>query len=145
MSRARREHTAPEMALRSELHRRGYRFRLHRPVPGDRRRKIDIAFPSERLAVFVDGCFWHACPDHATWPKVNEEFWRAKLARNKDRDRETNAILNSAGWAVLRIWEHEAVEPACRRVEAALHQLRVSPGAGLRSTPSRDTVMAERR
>jgi DNA mismatch endonuclease, patch repair protein len=129
MSRARRKDTAPERALRSELHRRGLRFRIHRPVSFDRRRKVDIAFPSAQVAVFVDGCFWHACPEHATYPKANAEFWRTKLARNQERDQETNARLRSSGWEVLRVWEHEDPALAAERIEAAVRD-RLREGAG---------------
>ena len=124
MTRARRENTGPERALRSVLHRRGYRFRVHRPVPGAARRKVDIVFPVEKLAVFVDGCFWHACPEHATWPSANAAFWRRKLERNAERDRETDARLTASGWTVVRIWEHESVDEACDRVEETLRLLR---------------------
>jgi DNA mismatch endonuclease, patch repair protein len=124
MSRARREDTGPERALRSELHKRGLRFRIHRPLAFDPRRKVDIAFPAARVAVFVDGCFWHVCPEHATYPKANAEFWRAKLARNQERDRETDARLTSSGWEVLRVWEHEDVTVAADRIEAAVRDRR---------------------
>src|SRR5436189_6398572 len=82
MSAARSADTAPETALRSELHRRGLRFRVHRPLEFDRRRRADIVFQRERIAVFVDGCFWHGCPEHATWPKANATWWAEKLERN---------------------------------------------------------------
>ncbi|GHF45040.1 hypothetical protein GCM10010218_28170 [Streptomyces mashuensis] len=93
--------------MRRLLHREGHRFRLHRPVPGMPRRTIDIAFPGVRVAVFLDGCFWHGCPQHATSPKANAEWWRQKLDRNMTRDRETTERLTEAGWTVLRFWEHE--------------------------------------
>lgn len=99
--------TAAEHALRSELHRRGLRYRLHRrPIRG-LRREADIVFLRARVAIFVDGCFWHACPMHATWPKANAEFWRQKIERNRERDTETNARLIDDGWAVVRVWEHD--------------------------------------
>src|SRR5690349_1319610 len=86
MERQAQRNTSPETALRSELHRRGLRFRIHqRPIAG-LRREADIALASARVAVFVDGCFWHGCPDHATWPKANKEWWRTKIQRNQDRD-----------------------------------------------------------
>jgi DNA mismatch endonuclease, patch repair protein len=118
MSRARTMHTAPERALRSELHRRGLRFRLQRPIAFDRRRKMDIAFPTARVAVFVDGCFWHSCPQHATEPKANAEFWRAKLERNRERDADTDARLRADGWQVVRVWEHEDPVHASARIAA---------------------------
>jgi DNA mismatch endonuclease (patch repair protein) len=104
MSRMPRERSKPEMVIRRELHRRGLRFRVNlRTLPG----RPDIAFTRARLAVFVDGCFWHVCPQHATWPKNNAEWWRAKLHRNVERDREKDAQLNALGWRVLHVWEHE--------------------------------------
>ena len=99
--------TAIEWALRRELHRRGLRYQLHkRPIAG-LRREADIVFSRARVAIFVDGCFWHACPTHATWPKANAEFWKAKIERNRERDRETNNYLVEAGWEVIRVWEHD--------------------------------------
>lgn len=107
MSRQRSRDTDPERALRSLLHRRGLRFRLHRrPVPG-LRRQADIVFGRAQVAVFVDGCFWHCCPEHATSPKANAAWWTAKLAANVARDRDTDEQLASAGWTVVRVWEHE--------------------------------------
>ena len=122
MSRARRENTEPERAMRTELHRRGLRFRVHRALAFDRRRKIDIAFPGARVAVFVDGCFWHSCPEHATYPKANAALWKAKLRRNTERDRETDAYLRKDGWEVIRVWEHEDVVSAADRVVAAVQR-----------------------
>src|SRR5262245_7745339 len=107
MSRQRRSGTSPERALRSELHRRGLRFRINRrPVPS-LRRTADITFGPSRVAVMIDGCFWHACPEHATEPQNNGEWWRLKLARNVERDRDTDQRLSDAGWLVLRFWEHD--------------------------------------
>jgi DNA mismatch endonuclease (patch repair protein) len=108
--------TAPEVALRSELHRRGLRFRKNaRPASGLPR--ADVLLPRARLAVFVDGCFWHRCPDHGTSPRTNSGYWRAKLDRNVDRDRRNDEALAAAGWAVMRLWEHEDPADAARRVE----------------------------
>src|SRR4051794_13213850 len=102
MSRLGRRDTRPEVEIRSALHRRGLRFRLQRPIDFDRRRRVDIVFPRERVAVFVDGCFWHGCPEHATFPQANAEFWRSKLSGNVERDRDTDRRLDEAGWTVLR-------------------------------------------
>lgn len=124
MSRTRQRGTAPELALRRELHKRGLRFRLHRPLEFDRRRKADIVFPRERVAVFVDGCFWHSCPEHATFPKANEAFWARKLAGNVARDRDTDRRLEASGWLVVRIWEHESAPDGADAVEAALRRRR---------------------
>jgi DNA mismatch endonuclease, patch repair protein len=116
MSRQRRRDTGPEVGLRRELHRRGYRFRVNYPVPDRPRRTIDIAFTKQRVAVFVDGCFWHACPQHATWPHANSDWWRQKLERNKQRDTETDECLKSKGWTVVRVWEHADVDVALEEV-----------------------------
>ncbi|MFI9537439.1 very short patch repair endonuclease [Nocardia fusca] len=120
MSRQRRAHTAPELALRRELHRRGLRYFVDRaPIRGQRRR-ADVVFPRRRIAVYVDGCFWHRCPDHATDPKNNAAWWAEKLAGNVARDRATDAALREAGWQVVRIWEHEDPVRAADRVQAVL-------------------------
>lgn len=118
MSRAARRDTGPERLLRSDLHRRGLRFRVDVPLPFDRRRRADIVFQRSRVMVFVDGCFWHVCHEHATWPKANAEWWRSKLQTNVERDRDTDERLRALGWAVLRVWEHEAAEGAADRIEA---------------------------
>ena len=107
MSRARRRDTAPELAVRSEAHRRGLRYRVDAPLPGMPRRRADMLFVGRRVAVFVDGCFWHSCPVHASSPAANGQWWAAKLARNEERDRHTDAHLRALGWTVLRFWEHE--------------------------------------
>ncbi|WP_048832545.1 very short patch repair endonuclease [Nocardia cyriacigeorgica] len=120
MSRQRRAGTAPELALRRELHRRGLRYFVDRaPIRGQRRR-ADVVFPRLRVAVYVDGCFWHSCPQHATYPKNNAEWWAEKLAGNVARDRATDDALAAAGWRVIRIWEHEDPVAAAGRIAAAL-------------------------
>lgn len=86
------------------------------PLPAHSRRKADIVFTKRKIAVFIDGCFWHGCPEHATYPKRNENYWLPKLARNIERDRETDTILREAGWMVLRVWEHIAPEEAARSI-----------------------------
>src|SRR5579885_3111965 len=106
MKSQRQRDTAAETALRSLLHRRGFRFRVHYALPSPRRR-ADIAFPRERVAVMVDGCFWHGCPEHGTWPKQNAEWWREKIAGNVTRDRDTDVKLGEVGWLSVRVWEHE--------------------------------------
>jgi DNA mismatch endonuclease, patch repair protein len=114
----RRVDTRPEVALRSELHRRGLRFRKEVALrPAQRLRRVDIVFPAARLAVFIDGCFWHGCPEHGNQPKVNTSYWSVKLARNVARDEQVNAELVEAGWSVIRVWEHEDLTAAARRVE----------------------------
>lgn len=120
MRAQRRRDTAPEVALRRELHRRGARFFVDRaPLPGLRRR-ADLVFPRKHVAVYVDGCFWHSCPQHATSPKNNAQWWADKLAANVVRDRDTDTRLAAAGWSVVRIWEHEDPAEAADRVQAAL-------------------------
>lgn len=118
MARTGRRDTKPELELRRALHARGLRFRVDRAVPPDRRRRVDIVFGPAKVAVFVDGCFWHGCPEHATWPKANDAYWREKIETNCLRDRDTDARLKKAGWEVLRVWEHEPVEDAAARVAA---------------------------
>jgi DNA mismatch endonuclease (patch repair protein) len=86
-----------------------------RPVPAVRRR-ADLVFARAKVAVFVDGCFWHGCPTHMTWPVANAAWWREKIERNAARDRETDQLLTDAGWGVVRVWEHEDPEVAARRV-----------------------------
>lgn len=122
MSGARRRDTAPELALRRALHARGLRFRVVHPVPGNKRRTIDIAFTRRRLAIFLDGCFWHGCPEHAAAPRANAEWWERKIATNRARDRDTDRLLVLAGWKVLRLWEHEPVVQAVEKVLAALDE-----------------------
>ncbi|QDQ96339.1 very short patch repair endonuclease [Tomitella fengzijianii] len=102
--------TGPERAIRSLVHAAGLRYRVSaRPLP-DVRRTADLVFRPTKVAVFVDGCFWHRCPEHFTMPKANHEYWEPKIRRNVERDRETDALLGEAGWLVLRFWEHEAPE-----------------------------------
>jgi len=103
----RRRDTKPELVLRSLLHRMGLRYRVdHRPLP-DVPRRADVVFTRARVAVFVDGCFWHGCPEHVSWPKANSEWWRKKIEGNVLRDTETDERLRSAGWHSVRVWEHD--------------------------------------
>jgi DNA mismatch endonuclease (patch repair protein) len=116
MVRQNRRDTKPERAIRSELHSRGLRYRLHKkPIPS-LRRQADVLFPAAKVAVFVDGCFWHGCPTHGTWPKNNADWWRSKIAANQERDRNTDNELAKAGWLSIRIWEHENASVAADRV-----------------------------
>lgn len=109
--------TAPEMALRRRLHALGLRYRVDHPVlPEMRRRRPDVVFVGARVAVFVDGCFWHRCPEHAIPPRNNASWWAAKLQRTVDRDRDTDRRLCGAGWLSLRVWEHEPPDQAAARV-----------------------------
>jgi DNA mismatch endonuclease, patch repair protein len=109
MSRVRAKDSAAERALRSALHAKKLRFRLHRRVEGI---VVDVVFATPRVAVFVDGCFWHGCPTHATFPKSNREYWLPKLKENKVRDNAQTARLQGAGWNVVRVWEHDCLPPA---------------------------------
>lgn len=120
--------TKPETRLRSALHRRGLRFRKAVLVAaGDVKVRPDVVFTRARLAVFLDGCFWHACPEHGTSPTVNAGYWLPKLRRNFERDRLVDEALLAAGWAVVRVWEHELrrdLDASAERVQAALIALR---------------------
>jgi DNA mismatch endonuclease, patch repair protein len=119
--------TGPELALRSALHALGLRFRVDaRPVPAIPRR-ADVVLRGDRVAVFLDGCFWHGCPDHFRPPATNADSWSAKIAGNRARDASTGALLEAAGWAVIRVWEHEPTAAAARRVLAALLRVRSAP------------------
>jgi DNA mismatch endonuclease (patch repair protein) len=121
MRRNRRTDSGPEARVRSILHRRGYRFRKHSAIrTPERLIRPDIVFARARLAVFVDGCFWHCCPVHGNQPRANTAYWRPKLERNVARDRAVDRALANAGWTVIRAWEHEAPDRVADRVEAGL-------------------------
>ncbi len=121
----RRVDTGPEIAVRSHLHRSGLRFRKDFLIRlEDRRVKPDIVFRRERLAVFVDGCFWHNCPMHGRSPGGNNaDYWRVKLERNRLRDESQTRALIEAGWTVVRVWEHEAVESSCDLIIETLRKI----------------------
>lgn len=116
MAKVRQKETGAELALRQEMYRIGLRYRVDYEVLRKPRRVADVAFPGRKIAVFVDGCFWHGCPEHATWPKQNAEFWREKIEANRRRDADTNERLRSLGWMVLRFWSHESPNEAARIV-----------------------------
>ncbi|MGF1645815.1 MAG: very short patch repair endonuclease [Kineosporiaceae bacterium] len=116
--------TLPELALRRELHRRGLRYRVDTVLMPGVRRRADVVFARARVAVFVDGCFWHRCPDHGTAPRHNAGWWAAKLDRTVARDRDTDARLVRAGWTVVRVWEHERANEAADRVEQVVRPSR---------------------
>lgn len=120
LARVRQKDTAAELRLRRTLHARGLRYRLHVPLLEKPRRVADIVFRRRKLAIFVDGCFWHGCPQHGTSSKSNADFWRDKIETNKKRDLDTNQRLTAAGWRVLRVWEHEDAEDAADRIMEAL-------------------------
>lgn len=116
-----RHGTWPEQVLRKALWRAGLRYRLHPKLPGT----PDLAFPRAKVAVFVDGCFWHCCPLHGRWPKSNEQFWGVKLARNMARDRKVDSELAVAGWLPVRLWEHEVKEALGACVERVTEAVRL--------------------
>ncbi len=117
MKRQAKRDTKPELALRRELHALGLRYRVDRsPVPGMRTR-ADVVFGPAKVAIFVDGCFWHSCPEHRTMPKNNQRWWKEKLAANVARDRRVDEELKRAEWLPIRVWEHEDMHTAAGRVE----------------------------
>ena len=120
MSTLKRKDNDAELAVRRLLHAAGYRYRVHYPVPGLQRRTIDIAFTRAKVAVFIDGCFWHGCPEHGTRPLANAGWWEQKLAANGARDRDTARHLREQGWRVLRAWEHAQPAEVVADVEQAL-------------------------
>lgn len=120
MARVRSRDTSPEVALRRELWHGGWRYRTHVALPGT----PDLVFHRRRVAVFVDGCFWHGCPEHYRAPAANAEFWVAKVERNSRRDARVDAALAAAGWRVVRVWEHEVRDGSA--VAAVVAALRVS-------------------
>jgi DNA mismatch endonuclease, patch repair protein len=117
----RKRDTRPEVRVRSQLHKAGYRFRKNLLIAmGEGRVRPDIVFTRYRLAVFIDGCFWHRCPDHGTSPRSNSWYWGPKLDRNVERDRMVDGLLQNSGWMILRVWEHEPPELAATRIVRAL-------------------------
>jgi len=118
MAKVAQRNNSSEKDLRSELHKRGLRFRIHRRLVTNTRRTVDIVFASAKIAVFVDGCFWHGCPQHRTYPKNNAEWWEQKINGNIARDLDTDAKLAELGWTVIRVWEHESPSRAADRIEA---------------------------
>jgi DNA mismatch endonuclease (patch repair protein) len=124
MGKIRRSGTTAELELRRALHARGLRYRVDRPLLADKRRRADIVFGPARVAVFVDGCFWHGCPQHASWPANNADFWREKIETNRRRDADTNIRLEATGWQVVRVWAHEDPLVAADRIEALVRRSR---------------------
>jgi DNA mismatch endonuclease (patch repair protein) len=109
MKRVKGKNSEAERPLRAALHAEGLRFRLHRRIVGI---TADVVFPGEKIVVFVDGCFWHGCPKHATFPKSNQGYWLPKLKENKSRDKRQSTRLRKEGWTVIRLWGHECLPPA---------------------------------
>jgi len=124
----RKRDTKPELAVRKAIHRLGLRYRVaRRPLPAARF-TADLVFPSVRVAVFIDGCFWHGCPEHFSSPRTNASYWGPKIARNQARDAAAMTALRAAGWVGLRIWEHEAPDLAADRIAKTVHQARDEGG-----------------
>jgi DNA mismatch endonuclease (patch repair protein) len=138
MQATRGRDSRPEVLLRRILHRRGLRFRVNTLVLPSLRRRADIVFPGAQVAVYVDGCFWHGCPEHVVWPRTNVEWWRKKIGSTKRRDRDTDRRLAEAGWLVIRIWEHEDPVEAADAIEAnvrsRMHSTDEGSGAEVRSS-----------
>ncbi|MGV9710018.1 very short patch repair endonuclease [Gordonia sp. NPDC003424] len=109
--------TKPELRLRSEIHARGLRYFVDRAPLKGLRRRADLVFPRSKVAVFVDGCFWHGCPEHHTVSRTNPEYWAEKVRANRKRDHETDRALEDAGWTVIRVWEHEDPQQAADLVD----------------------------
>lgn len=130
MRSTRQRDTAAEVALRRLLHARGLRYRVNRSVILGLRRRADIVFIGARVAVFVDGCFWHCCPLHKSFPKANAQWWSAKLEANRLRDKDTDRRLVTSGWRVVHVWEHESPTEAAERIA---RMLRAYPPPGLKT------------
>ena len=126
MSRHPRRDTGPELRLRTLLHAMGLRYRVHRRPEPAVRRTADVVFTRARVALFLDGCWWHGCTRHWRPPRHNANWWTAKIQANRERDAETDRLLEQAGWTVVRVWEHEDLEQAARRVFAIVGRARTS-------------------
>jgi DNA mismatch endonuclease (patch repair protein) len=137
MKATRQRDTPAELALRSELHQRGLRFRVDRGVLKGLRRRADIVFPRQQIAVFVDGCFWHGCPVHGTWPRNNADWWRSKIEANRTRDADTDLRLLEAGWLSIRVWEHEIPAVAATRIAPLVRERQPTPLAVSRPSSRR--------
>lgn len=122
MQQQRRRDTRPELELRRALHAAGLHYRVERPVLPGMRRRADVVFGPAKVAVFVDGCFWHMCPQHASFPRANADWWREKLERNRERDRDTDRLLLDQGWLPVRVWEHEDMTQAALAVAEAVRR-----------------------
>ncbi|MGP3707806.1 very short patch repair endonuclease [Gordonia paraffinivorans] len=129
MSRQKSRDTAPEIAVRRRLHARGIRYRIDVRLESDMRTRADIAWRSLQLAVFIDGCFWHGCPEHATRPAANRDWWANKLETNVARDRRTDEALRERGWVVRRFWEHQDPGEISEEIIQTIRELRVRQAA----------------
>lgn len=142
----RRKDTSIELAVRRLLHGAGARYRVDfAPDPTDRRRRADIVFTAAKVAVFLDGCFWHGCPEHYVEPKSNLEYWRPKISRNIARDLETKSRLEMRGWSVLRFWEHETPQDIADAVlrEVASRRARAAPRPALSAVEPNETDLGD--
>lgn len=129
----RRKDTSPELAVRRRIHAAGLRYRVDFPADAtDRRRRADIVFTRAKVVVFIDGCFWHGCPEHFIAPKSNADYWGPKIARNMERDRTSTARLRNAGWRVLRFWEHEDPDDVAPRIIEAVRPRNQIPAPDVR-------------
>jgi len=126
MKAVRQRDTKAEMEVRRRLHAMGLRYRVDYPVLESSHRRADVVFPRLRVAIFIDGCFWHGCPIHGSEPKANAEFWRRKIEANVARDRDTDERLRAKGWTVLRFWEHEDPDRVANRIGRILDEVRRS-------------------
>lgn len=138
MQRTVRKDNDFERSVRSLLHARGLRYRVHHPLPGLRRMTCDIAFPGLKIAVFLDGCFWHGCEIHPPSVKKNADFWLEKIERNRARDARAGAHLVEIGWTVLRFWEHEAADTIAEKITSAANAIRAKRSPHDRSGPLED-------
>lgn len=138
MSAQRSRDTAPELAVRRLLHARGLRYRVDHPLPGMLRRRGDLVFTAARIAVMIDGCYWHGCPDHGNTPGTNTDYWAPKIARNQARDADTDHKLEEAGWAVVRVWEHQDPVEVADQIEHVVHQRRRTRVASPAATAADD-------
>ncbi len=120
----RRRDTGPELAVRKAVHASGLRYRVDYPIKPSSGRSIrpDLVFPRHKVAIFVDGCFWHGCPIHGTLPKANSSYWGPKIAENEARDRRHTAALGTDGWTVIRIWEHDAADGVVEKIRMAIEK-----------------------
>ncbi|MER7705260.1 very short patch repair endonuclease [Kitasatospora sp. NPDC097605] len=132
MQAIRSRDTKPELRIRQLVHARGLRYRVAaRPLPGVRR-TADLVFRPAKVAVFIDGCYWHGCPEHYVSPKTNQGYWSEKVTRNVERDRDTDARLEAAGWTVLRFWEHESPEGCALEISTVVRERRGGSAAVFR-------------
>lgn len=130
MVRQRSRDTGPELAVRRRLHATGVRYRVHAKLESDLRVRGDIAWVGLKVVVFIDGCYWHGCPLHATAPKANAVWWRRKLDDNVSRDRRTDTVLRERGWTVLRFWEHEDPAAVATMIRNEVTERRDTHGRG---------------